>query len=59
METVDLLRQKEEEILDQDELQTLKDASILQQAFIDRKRKHVLFATSTDEGKLASLSVLH
>ena len=54
METVDLLRQKEgEEILDQDELQTLKDASILQQAFSDRKRKHVLFATSTDEGKLA------
>ena len=54
METVDLLRQKdEEEILDQDELQTLKAASVLQQAFNDRKRKHVLFATSTDEGKLA------
>lgn len=54
METVDLLRQKEgEEILDQDELQTLKDASILHQASIDRKRKHVLFATSTDEGKPA------
>jgi hypothetical protein len=54
METVDLLRQKEgEEILDQDELQTLKDVSILQQAFKDRKRKHVLFATSIDEGKLA------
>jgi len=54
METVDLLRQKEgEEILDQDELQTLKDASILDQTFNDRKRKHVVFATSTDEGKLA------
>ena len=52
METVDLLREKEgEETLDQDELQTLKDASILQRAFSDRKRKHVLFATSTDEGK--------
>ena len=54
METADLLRQKErEEILDEDELQTLKDASILQQGFSDRNRKHVLFATSTDEGKLA------
>ena len=54
METVDLLRQKEgEEILDQDDLQTLKDASILQQAIRDRKRKHVLFAASTEEGKLA------
>jgi hypothetical protein len=54
METVDLLGQEErEEIIDQDELQTLKDASILQQAFSDQKRKHVLFATSTDEGKLA------
>jgi hypothetical protein len=54
METVDLLSQKEgEEILNQDELQTLKDASILQQAFRDQKQKrHVLFATSTDEGKL-------
>jgi len=54
METVDLLRQNEgEEILDQDELQTLKDASIMQQAFSDQKRKHVLFATSIDEGELA------
>jgi U3 small nucleolar RNA-associated protein 11 len=51
METIDLLRQEEgEEILDHDELQTLKDASILQQAFRDRKRKHFLFATSIDEG---------
>lgn len=51
METVDLLRQEEgEEILDHDELQTLKDASILQQTFRERKRKHFLFATSTDEG---------
>lgn len=54
METVDLLRQNEgEEILDQDELQTLKDASILRQDFSDRKRKHVLFAAGADEGKLA------
>ena len=54
METVDLLRQEEgEEILDEDELKTLKDARILQQAIGDRKRKHVLFATSTDEGILA------
>lgn len=54
MATVDLLRQKEgDEILNQDELQTLKDASILQQAFRDQKRKHFLFATSTDEGKPA------
>lgn len=54
METVDLLRQEEgEEVYDQDELQTLKDAGILQQASRDRKRKHVLFATSTHEGKLA------
>ena len=59
METVDLLRQKEgEEILDQDELQTLKDASILRQAFRDRKQNHVLFATSTDEGKLACQHII-
>lgn len=58
METVDLLRQKEgEEILDPDELQTLKDASILQQASSDQKQKHVFFATSTDEGKLACQNI--
>jgi len=55
METVDLSRQEEgEEILDHDELQTLKDARILQQVFRDRKRKHFLFATSIDEASLLS-----
>ena len=53
METVDLLGQKEgEEILDQDKFQTLKEASILQQDFSNRRRKHVLFAAGADEGKL-------
>ena len=62
METVDLFRQGEgEEILDQAELQILKDASVLQQAFSDGKRKHLLFASSTDEGRLgmSNISVLH
>jgi len=50
METVDLLGQEEGGgKLDQDELQTLKDASILQQGSRDRKRKHILFAGSTDD----------
>jgi U3 small nucleolar RNA-associated protein 11 len=54
METVDLLREEEQkEILGQDDLQALKDASIFQQASHGRKQKHVLFATSTDEGELA------
>ena len=58
METADLLRQKEGEgKLDEDELNTLKDASILQQTFHDRKQKHLLFATSIDEGKLACQNI--
>jgi len=53
METVGLLRQEEGNgRLDQDELQILKDASILQRGSRDRKRRHVLFAGNTDEGKL-------
>lgn len=50
METVDLLGQDGN--LDQDELQTLKDASLLQQSSRDRRRKHILFAGSSDEGNL-------
>ncbi|KAF8807791.1 u3 small nucleolar RNA-associated protein 11 [Phlegmacium glaucopus] len=50
METVDLSRQEEGDgRFDQDELKILKDASILQQDSRDRKRRHVLFAGSTDE----------